>query len=86
MYRKIEKELLNWKKDSKTPLMLIGARQTGKTYILEKFAKENFKNYVYINLEKEKEISSIFDATIDPKEIIQKIEMFILTLKTPYYF
>ena len=76
MYRKIEKELLNWKKDSKTPLMLIGARQTGKTYILEKFAKENFKNYVYINLEKEKEISSIFDATIDPKEIIQKIEMF----------
>ena len=76
MYRKIEKELLNWKKDSKTPLMLIGARQTGKTYILEKFAKEDFKNYVYINLEKEKEISSIFDATIDPKKIIQKIEIF----------
>ena len=40
MYRKIEKELLKWKQNSKMPLMLIGARQTGKTYILEKFAKE----------------------------------------------
>ena len=75
MYRKIEKELLKWKQNSKMPLMLIGARQTGKTYILEKFAKENFKNYVYINLEKEQNISEIFNETIDPNEIIQKIEI-----------
>lgn len=75
MYRQIEQELLNWKQNSKTPLMLIGARQTGKTYILEKFAKENFKNYCYINLEKEREISNIFNETIDPKEIIKKIEI-----------
>lgn len=75
MYRKIEKELLIWKNNSKMPLMLIGARQTGKTYILEKFAKKNFENYVYINLEKEKEIKNIFDETINPDEIIQKIEI-----------
>ena len=75
MYRKIEKELLKWKQNSKMPLMLIGARQTGKTYILEKFAKENFKNYVYINLEKEQNISEIFNETIDPNELIQKIEI-----------
>lgn len=75
MYRKIEQDLLKWKQNSKMPLMLIGARQTGKTYILEKFAKENFKNYIYINLEKEKDISEIFDETIDPTEIIQKIEI-----------
>ncbi|HBA37173.1 MAG TPA: ATPase, partial [Firmicutes bacterium] len=51
MFRKIEEELHAWKKDFNKPLMLIGARQTGKTYILEKFCKENFDNYVYINLE-----------------------------------
>ena len=55
------------------PLMSIRARQTGKTYILEKFAKENFKNYIYINLEKD--INDIFDETINPTEIIQKIEI-----------
>ena len=54
MYRKIEKSLLEWKNSKKRkPLLLSGARQTGKTYILEKFCKDNFDNYVYINLDKE---------------------------------
>lgn len=75
MYRKIEEELKKWKKDYKMPLMLIGARQTGKTYILEKFCKANFDNYVYINLDKEENIAEIFDNTIDPDIIIEKIEI-----------
>lgn len=75
MYRKIEEDLKVWKENSKMPLMLIGARQTGKTYILEKFAKENFKNYIYINLEKEEKVSQIFNESIDPENIIQKIEI-----------
>lgn len=75
MYRKIERELQEWKKDSKTPLMLIGARQTGKTYILEEFCKNNYENYIYINLEKEEQIKEIFSQTIDPENIIEKIEM-----------
>ena len=52
MYRKIEKDLLSWKQEFKKPLMLVGARQTGKTYIIEKFCKENFDNYLYINFDK----------------------------------
>ena len=75
MNRKIEQELLNWKQNSKTPLMLIGARQTGKTFIIEKFCKENYKNYLYINLEKEQNIKEIFEETINPEEIIEKIEI-----------
>lgn len=75
MYRKIEEELIKWKQDFTMPLMLIGARQTGKTYILDTFCKENFENYIYINLEKEEKISEIFSATINPKEIIEKIEI-----------
>ncbi len=75
MYRKIEEELKAWKNDYKMPLMLVGARQTGKTYILEEFCKKNFENYVYINLEKEENISDVFKDTLVPEEIIEKIEI-----------
>ena len=75
MYRKIEEELKKWKNDYKMPLMLVGARQTGKTYILEEFCKNNFNNYVYINLDKEENIAEIFEETIDPDTIIEKIEI-----------
>lgn len=75
MYRKIEEEFAKWKTDYKMPLMLVGARQTGKTYILEKFCRENFSNYIYINLDKEESVCKIFDETIDPETIIEKIEI-----------
>ena len=75
MYRKIEEELKQWKNDFKMPLMLVGARQTGKTYILEEFCKKNFDNYIYINLDKEQDIVDIFENTIDPNKIIEKLEI-----------
>ena len=75
MYRKIEEELKKWKLDYKMPLMIVGARQTGKTYILDKFCKENFDNYLYINIDKEEDIKDIFDSTIEPDEIIEKMEI-----------
>ena len=61
MERKIYKKLLNWKKEHiEMPYMLVGARQTGKTYILEDFCKNEFKNYIYINLDREEEIKKIW--------------------------
>lgn len=75
MYRKIEEDLIQWKENYKMPLMLIGARQTGKTYILEKFCQEHFEHYIYINLDKEENIAQIFEETIDPDTIIEKIEI-----------
>lgn len=75
MYRKIEKDLQTWKNDFKMPFMLVGARQTGKTYILDNFCRNNFKNYVYINLEKETEISNVFTDTLDPDKIIERISI-----------
>lgn len=75
MYRKIEEQLLEWKKDYKMPFMLVGARQTGKTYIIEEFCKKNFDNYVYINLDKEENMANIFESTIDPDKIIEMIEI-----------
>ena len=75
MYRKIEEDLKTWKNDYKMPFMLVGARQTGKTYILNEFCKNNFTNYIYINLDKEEEITEIFENSIDPDVIIEKIEI-----------
>ena len=75
MYRKIEEELNKWKNDYKMPLMLIGAKQTGKTYILEEFCKKNFEKYIYINLDKEENIAKVFEETLEPELIIEKIEI-----------
>lgn len=75
MYRKIEKELLKWKENSTMPLMIIGARQTGKTYIINEFCKNNYENYLYINLEKEENITNIFNKTLNPEQIIEEIKI-----------
>ena len=78
MERKIMKKLIEWKENNaKTPLMIIGARQIGKTYIIENFCMQYFKDYVYINLEKNKEVVDIFKSTIDPEKIISQIELLI---------
>ena len=58
MERKMSKKLLEWKNDTeKTPLILYGARQVGKTYTILSFGKENYKNVAYINFEDNTEIS-----------------------------
>ena len=76
MKRKIIKDLINWKNSlSDMPYMLVGTRQVGKTYILDEFCKENYSNYLYINLEKEENIKEIFKSTLDPKEIIASISI-----------
>lgn len=75
MERKLYHNLLYWKNNKiKTPYMLIGARQTGKTYILTEFCKNEFENYIYLNLDNMEEIRQIFEQTINPEEIIKNIE------------
>ena len=50
MKRKIYTDLLKWKNTGmQKPLMVIGARQIGKTYIIREFCKEEFKKNIYIN-------------------------------------
>lgn len=74
MKREIMKELINWKnKSNRKPLILTGVRQCGKTYILKKFGQEQFENCVYINLERDVQISDIFSYNYDVKRILQDI-------------
>ena len=74
--RKVEKDLLDWKnKKNRKPLVLRGARQTGKTTLIRKFA-ENFDNFIELNLEKDS-IRKIFSEVRDIKDIIKTIEAVI---------
>jgi len=75
MKRKIVDQLIKWKnKSGRMPLILNGARQVGKTYILKEFATQNFKQFVYINLETNININSYFDGDISPMNILQYLE------------
>lgn len=74
MQRKIYKEILNWKNSNTAkPLMIIGSRQIGKTYIIEEFCKNEFKNYIEINLQKSPKIVEIFEQKKDPEEKFYKM-------------
>ena len=74
--RKITSALEEWKKEEKKPCLLIrGARQVGKTFIIDDFAKKNYENYIYINFELTPEYKNIFDGNLDIKTLIMKLEV-----------
>ena len=75
MKRKIIEELIAWKnKPDPKPLILNGARQVGKTYILEEFGKQYYSNYVRISLDLVPNVREFLSKTIEPMEIIAYIE------------
>lgn len=76
MRRKIEMQLLAWKNQGaeRKPLIINGARQVGKTYILQKFGQNEFKNMVYVNLETNLAVASFFDDNISPEKLIRYLE------------
>lgn len=69
MKRKIYNDLADWKnRGMKKALMIIGARQVGKTYIIEEFCKNEFENYVSINLLDHPEITELYKQNISSEE------------------
>lgn len=75
MQRKIFQRLIDWKSHPRRmPLIINGARQVGKTYIVMEFGKLHFKEMVYINLETNSTVNSYFDTDIQPERIIQYLE------------
>ncbi len=76
--RKIESVLTEWKKSkNKKPLVIKGIRQCGKTYIVQKFAKENYENVVYVNFILEPDKKSAFSGSIDVDTIILNLSALI---------
>jgi predicted AAA+ superfamily ATPase len=73
--RKIESELLSWKNAvNRKPLVLRGARQVGKTFVVNRFA-ENFDRFIDINLERPKE-RDLFSGFNTGRELIERILLY----------
>ena len=78
MQRKLLQQLLTWKNNERRlPLLLEGARQVGKTYLLETlFGRDYFKNIVRVNFEKaDSELLALFEGNIDPKRILDYLSL-----------
>ncbi len=74
MKRFILEELIKWKESKyRKPLILKGARQIGKTYILQQFGKENYEGVAYFNFDHDEDLYNLFNNTKDPKRILEQL-------------
>ena len=79
MKRLIYSDLLTWKnRNDRKPLILLGARQVGKTYILKEFGSNEFKNMIYVNCHKNKFAESLF-RDFSVSRIIVELERYYET-------
>ena len=76
MKRNAMQALINWKNDpERKPLILRGARQVGKTWLMKEFGRIYYTNYVYFNFDEEDELKSIFQTNKNPHRIIELLSM-----------
>ena len=72
MKRKAYNDLLGWKNDAeRKPLILKGARQVGKTWLLEEFGKNEYNDYMVFNFDEVVDLKSIFESNKNPHRIIE---------------
>lgn len=77
MERLLISQLLKWKeKRGRKPLILEGARQVGKTWLLKEFGRKYFKDVCYINFEKNDALESIFADDLSPQFIIEQLSIY----------
>ncbi|MDJ0812045.1 MAG: AAA family ATPase [Desulfobacterales bacterium] len=77
MKRDIYQKLLDWKASSRRkPLLLQGARQTGKTYILKAFGRNEYENVIYCNFEEDPHLDHFFDRDLDPERILTELSVY----------
>ena len=75
MKRKIYKQLLKWKRNvDRKPLMLLGARQVGKTWIMQHFGEKEYKNVAYINCDDEPRMKQLFELDYNIDRILITIQ------------
>ena len=76
MQRNALQSLINWKNnEDRKPLVLRGARQVGKTWLMKEFGKTCYESYVYFNFDEEEELKSIFETNKNPKRIIELLSL-----------
>ena len=73
MKRDLYEILYQWKRDkNRRPLLVRGARQVGKTFLVNEFGKREFDSLITLNFEKNPEYKEIFNS-LDPRNILEKI-------------
>ena len=76
MRRNAIQELVTWKSsEDRKPMVLKGARQVGKTWLMKEFGQNYYDSYVYFNFDEEDELKSIFEANKNPQRIIELLSL-----------
>lgn len=77
MYRIAMEQLLKWKANARRkPLIIEGARQVGKTWLMKEFGKQAYDSTVYINFDSNSQMAALFAADLDVKRLIFGLELY----------
>lgn len=78
MYRTAIEQLLKWKQSKyRKPLIIEGARQVGKTWLMKEFGKTAYADTVYINFDSNSRMSELFSSDLDTDRLIRGLELYI---------
>ena len=78
MKRNVTESLNDWKSSAnRKPLILRGARQVGKTYILKEFGSAAFPRCHYVNFEKDERLGRIFEQDLKPDRILDELQFYL---------
>lgn len=76
MKRNALQALIKWKaSEERKPMVLKGARQVGKTWLMKEFGQSCYENYVFYNFNEEESLKSIFEINKNPHRIIELLSM-----------
>ena len=78
MYRTAMEQLQNWKKQqNKKPLIIRGARQVGKTWLMKEFGKTAYEETAYINFDNNSQMQALFEGNLDIQKIVTGLEIYV---------
>ena len=76
MKREVLQQMLQWKTDpERKPLILKGARQVGKTWLMKEFGAAAYENSVYFNFDEDPALHSVFQANKNPARILELLSL-----------
>ena len=84
MERTCIKQLIEWKNSPRRkPLIIEGARQVGKTWLVKEFGKSHYQNCIYVNFEQEKSLQNLFEKDLNPQRIIETLQLYTNKVISP---
>ena len=78
MYRIAIEKLLKWKQNKRRkPLIIEGARQVGKTWLMKEFGRQEYKDTIYINFDSNSRMAELFASDLDTERLIMGLEIYV---------